>query len=287
MVKQALNRMAVSSRAAAALSLFVLSGGLARAQDTPAPPDPALQAAVDSDRRDPRFPAFDAGRHPVDELTFFGLKPDMTVVELWPAGGYWTEILAPYLREGGGTLIAAMEVQPPDSPDREAASKRFAYFKRRVAGDPDLFTGLKVSALGPGTEAIAPAASVDMILSFRDLHLWMRQGFAEEALVACYKALKPGGILALEDHRGNRAGEQDVHAADGYVREDYAKGLAQLAGFAFVASSEIEANPKDTADWPHGVTTLAPTFALGSQDRARYEAVGEPDNFVLTFRKPR
>ena len=115
----------------------------------------------------------------------------------------------------------------------------------------------------------------------------MKQGFAEEALVACYKALKPGGILALEDHRGNRAGEQDVHAADGYVREDYAKGLAELAGFEFVASSEIEAKPKDTADWPHGVTTLAPTFALGAQDREKYAAVGEPDNFVLKFRKPR
>jgi predicted methyltransferase len=276
--------MAVPSRAAAALSLLVLSGGLARAQT--AAPDPALQAAVDSERRNPRFLAFDAARHPVDELTFFGLKPDMTVVELWPAGGYWTEILAPYLREGGGTLVAAMEVQPPNSPDREAALKRFSYFKRRIADDPDLFAGLKVSTFGPGTEALAPQGSVDMILGFRDLHLWMKQGFAEEALVACYKALKPGGILALEDHRGNRAGEQDVHAADGYVREDYAKGLAQLAGFEFVASSEIEANPKDTADWPHGVTTLAPTFALGTQDRARYEAVGDPDNFVLKFRKP-
>ncbi|WP_207210775.1 class I SAM-dependent methyltransferase [Lichenibacterium minor] len=278
--------MAVPSRAAAILSLMVLSAGLAHAQDAPAPPDPALGAAVDGERRNPRFLAFDAARHPVDELTFFGLKSDMTVVELWPAGGYWTEILAPYLRDGGGTLIAAMEVQPPGSPERDAATKRFNYFNRRVADDPALFAGLKVSAFGPGTEAIAPANSVDLILSFRELHLWMKQGFAEEALVACYKALKPGGILALEDHRGNRAGEQDVRAADGYVREDYAKGLARLAGFEFVASSEIEANPRDTADWPHGVTTLAPTFALGAQDRARYEAVGEADNFVLKFRKP-
>ena len=280
--------MAVPPRAAvlAFFTLFPVLAGPARAQDAPAPPNPALQAAVDSERRNPRMPAFDAVRHPVDELTFFGLKPEMTVVERWPAGGYGPEILAPYLRDGGGTLIAAMEVEPPDSPNREAAAKRFAYFKRRVAEDPDLFAGLKVSAFGPGTEAIAPANSVDLILGFRDLHQWMRQGFAEEALVACYKALKPGGVLALVDHRGNRAGEQDVHAADGYVREDYAKGLAQLAGFTFVASSEIEANPKDTADWPHGVTTLAPAFALGSQDRAKYEAVGEPDNFVLKFRKP-
>ena len=277
--------MAVPSRAAA-LALLLATAGLARAQDAPAPPDPALQAAVEGERRNPRLLAFDASRHPVDELTFFGLKPDMRVVELWPAGGYWTEILAPYLHDGGGTLVVALETQPANGADREAAMRRAAYFKHRVADDPDLFAGLETSALGPGAEAIAPENSVDLILSFRDLHLWMKQGFAEEALVACYKALKPGGILALEDHRGNRAGEQDVRAGDGYVREDYAKGLAQLAGFAFVASSEIEANPKDTADWPHGVTTLAPTFALGARDRDRYEAVGEPDNFVLKFRKP-
>ena len=276
--------MAVPLRAA--FALLLATAPLARAQDAPTPPDPALQAAVEGERRNPRLLAFDASRHPVDELTFFGLKPDMRVVELWPAGGYWTEILAPYLRDGGGTLTVALEAQPANGADREAAVKRAAYFKRRVADDPDLFAGLDISALGPGAEAIAPENSIDMVLSFRDLHLWMKQGFAEEALVACYRALKPGGILALEDHRGNRAGEQDVHAADGYVREDYAKGLAQLAGFAFVASSEIEANAKDTADWPHGVTTLAPTFALGAQDRDKYAAVGEPDNFVLKFRKP-
>ena len=279
--------MAVPSRAASVVLLLLLSTGLARAQDAPAAPDPALQAAVDGERRNPRLLPFDATRHPVDVLTFFGLKPDMTVVELWPAGGYWTEVLAPYLHDGGGTLVAALETQPATSPDHDAAVRRASYFQHRVGDDPDLFAGLKLSALGPGSEAIAAPNSVDLILSFRDLHLWMKQGFAEEALVACYKALKPGGILALEDHRGNRAGEQDVHAADGYVREDYAKGLAELAGFEFVASSEIEANPKDTADWPHGVTTLAPTFALGAQDREKYAAVGEPDNFVLKFRKPR
>ena len=267
-------------------ALLALSCAPALAQDAPAPPDPALQAAVESPARNPRFLSRDAVRHPVDELTFFGVKPGMTVVELWPIGGYWAEILAPYLHDGGGTYVAALETQPAGSPEREAAAKRAAYFKRRIAEDPDLFAGVKLAALGPGTENIVPPGSADMILSYRDLHLWMKQGFAEEALVDCYKALKPGGILALVDHRGNRAGEQDTRAADGYVREDYAKGLAQLAGFEFVASSEMEANPKDTADWPHGVTTLGPTFALGAQDRERYAAVGEPDNFVLKFRKP-
>jgi predicted methyltransferase len=275
------------SRRVGALALSVLLlPGLGRAQETPTPPDPALQAAVDNQSRNPRFVPRDAARHPVDELTFFGLKPDMTVVEIWPTGGYWTEILAPYLRDGGGTYIAALDDPPAGSPDRKAADRRAEYFKHRLAEDPSLFAGVKFGVLGPQTENIAPPGSVDMILSFRDLHLWMKQGFAEAALADCYKALKPGGILALVDHRGNRAGEQDIHAADGYVREDYAKGLAQLAGFSFVASSEIEANPKDIADWPHGVTTLGPTFALGNQDRDKYAAIGEPDNFVLKFRKP-
>ncbi len=278
----------LQSRRAAALALAtaLLVPGLARAQETPTPPDPALQAAVDGRDRNPRFLARDAARHPVDELTFFGLRTDMTVVEIWPVGGYWTEILAPYLRGGGGTYVAALEAPTAGSAEADAASKRTAYFKRRLAEDPDLFAGVQLTALGPAAETIAPASSVDMILSFHDLHLWMKQGFAEAALVDCYKALKPGGILALVDHRGNRAGEQDVHAADGYVREDYAKGLAQLAGFDFVASSEIGANPKDIADWPHGVTTLGPTFALGNQDREKYAAIGEPDDFVLKFRKP-
>ena len=279
--------MVPSRRSLLAFAALLLCPNAGRADEAPSTPDPALRAALEGEGRNPRFPARDAARHPLEELTFFGLKPDMTVVEVWPTGGYWTEILAPYLRAGGGTYVAALETQPASSPDHAAALKRAAYFRRRLGEDPALFAGVKLAALGPGTENIVPPNSADMILSFRDLHLWMRQGFAEDALVDCFRALKPGGILALEDHRGNRpAAPQDIRAESGYVREDYAKGLAQLAGFEFVASSEIAANPKDTADWPHGVTTLGPTFALGAQDRERYAAVGEPDDFVLKFRKP-
>ena len=277
--------MALTRVCAAAVLGLILSTGAGSADEAPAPADAALGAAIDGPGRNPRFLARDAVRHPLELLTFFGVAPTSTVVEVWPVGGYWTEILAPYLRDRG-TFYAALEVQPTESPDREAAEKRAGYFRRRLAEDTDLFDRVKLTALGPGREALAPPNSVDLILSFRNLHLWMKQGFAEEALVDFYRALKPGGVLALEDHRGNRAGEQDTRAADGYVREDYAKGLAQLAGFEFVGSSEIEANPKDTANWPHGVTTLAPVFALGAQDRDRYAAVGEPDNFVLKFRKP-
>ncbi len=256
-----------------------------RADDAPAPVDPALRMAVEGSWRSPNLVDRDASRHPLEELTFFGLTPTATVVETWPTGGYWTEILAPYLHDRG-IYYAALESLPADSPERAAADRRAAYFRHRLTEDPEIFDKVIVTALGPGREAIAPPGTVDLILSFRDLHLWMKQGFAEEALVDLYKALKPGGILALEDHRGNRNVEQDLKAADGYVREDYAKSLAELAGFQYVASSEVEANPKDTANWPRGVYTLAPTFALGSQDRDKYAAVGEADNFVLKFRKP-
>ncbi len=256
-----------------------------RAEDAPAASDAALKAAVEDRVRSPRMVERDAVRHPLDVLAFFGVKPSSTVVEIWPTGGYWTEILAPYLH-GAGTYYAALETTSPDSPDREAAEKRNSYFTRRLAEDPGRYGRVKLTRMGPGQDTIAPSGSVDLVLSFRDLHVWMKQGFAEQALVDCYTALKPGGILAMEDHRGQRAGQQDLKAGDGYVREDYAKGLAELAGFVFVGSSEVEANPKDTANWPKGVWTLPPTLALGKEDRDRYIAVGEPDNFVLTFRKP-
>lgn len=269
---------------AAAMAAMLLSS-VTRAQDAPASSDTALRAAVEDPGRSPRMVERDAVRHPLDVLAFFGVKPSATVVEIWPTGGYWTEILAPYLH-GAGTYYAALEMTSPDSPDHEAAEKRNSYFTHRLAEDSGRFGRVKLTRMGPGQDTIAPAGSVDLILSFRDLHVWMKQGFAEQALVDCYTALKPGGILAMEDHRGQRAGQQDLKAGDGYVREDYAKGLAELAGFVFVGSSEIEANPKDTANWPKGVWTLPPTLALGKEDRERYIAVGEPDNFVLTFKKP-
>ncbi len=250
---------------AAALAALLLSS-TARAEDAPAASDAALKAAVEDQGRSPRLVERDAARHPLDELAFFGLKPSSTVVEIWPTGGYWTEILAPYLHDAG-TYYAALEATSPDSPDRDAAEKRNSYFTHRLAEDPSRYGRVKLTRMGPGQDTIAPAGSADLILSFRDLHVWMKQGFSEQALVDCYTALKPGGILAMEDHRGHRAGQQDLRAGDGYVREDYAKGLAELAGFVFVASSEIEANPKDTANWPKGVWTLPPTLALGKEDR--------------------
>jgi predicted methyltransferase len=207
------------------------------------------------------------------------------VVEIWSGGGYWTEILAPFLHDRGVYYVALQGKGGSEAADPEA-DKLNALFRSKIEGDKAAYGNVITTALGFGQDEIAPAGSVDFVLTFRNLHNWLEQGFAPEALAAFYRALKPGGVLGIEDHRGQRDAPQDPKAVDGYVRQDYAIALAEKAGFTFVDSSEIDANPKDTANWPKGVWTLRPTFALGDQDRAKYAAIGEADNFVLKFRKP-
>ena len=258
------------------------------AADQPAP-DPALQKIIAGPQRSPAFAARDALRHPLEELTFFGVKPDSALVEIWPDGGaYWTEILAPYLHDHG-TYYAAIIPKPAasDPPDRAAArTKRLAEFADKLKGDEASYGKAVATEFAKDHYDIAPPGSADIVVSFRNLHNWMAGGYAEAALAGFFKALKPGGILGLEDHRGRNDAAQDPKGASGYVRQDYAIELAKQAGFEFVAESEIDANPKDTKDWPEGVWTLPPTYALGDQDKAKYAAVGEADNFVLKFRKP-
>ncbi|HME41105.1 MAG TPA: hypothetical protein VKG63_19275 [Steroidobacteraceae bacterium] len=246
-----------------------------------APPDPALVSAVGNPARNPAAVARDAARHPVEELTFFGLKPAMTVVELWPGGGYWTEILGPYLAAAGHYYVA---LPAPGNDEEDAGVKRF---HARIAAQKDRMGTLHETVLGAGHFDIAPPGSADLVLTFRNLHNWMDDGYADEALAAAFKALKPGGILGIEEHRGRNDQPQDPKAKNGYVRQDHAISLAKKAGFVFVESSEINANPRDTKDWVDGVWTLPPSLSQGEKDRAKYVAIGEADNFVLKFRKPR
>jgi predicted methyltransferase len=245
-----------------------------------ATPDPALVHAVGNAQRTPKYVARDAVRHPVEELTFFGLQPKMTVVEVWPGGGYWTEILGPYLKSSGRYYAA---VAWGEGKEENAAT---AALKARVKEQKDGYASIIVTELGKGHYDIAPPASVDLIVTFRNLHNWMENGYADEAMKSFFTALKPGGILGIEDHRGRDDKPQDPKAKSGYVRQDYAIELARKAGFELVGSSEVNANPKDTKEWPEGVWTLPPTLALGDKDREKYLAIGEGDNFVLKFRKP-
>jgi predicted methyltransferase len=243
--------------------------------------DPALRAAVDSSARSPENKARDKYRHPLQTLTFFGIRSNMTVVELWPFGGWYTEILAPYLRAHGRLYEAIMDPASTNREDVELNSELKAMF----AAHPNLFDKVQLSVLAPGKMQIAPDGTADMVLTFRNIHNWVWAGMEKDVFAAAFRALKPGGILGVVEHRSN-----DPNAApakgQGYVGEQYAIRLIESAGFKLVARSNINRNPKDTKDYPKGVWTLPPTYAEGNKDRAKYAAIGESDRFTLKFIKP-
>ncbi len=259
------------------LAVICLAALAAAAPGTGHAQDAALQQAVRAPDRSAAFIARDSVRHPLQELAFFGVGANASVIEIWPGGGYWTEMLAPLLRRSGAYRLAL----PP-----AAGHAADTPLGRKLAADPATYGRVMLTELGPGHYDIAPPESADFVLTFRNLHNWMKQGDAPQVVAAFYKALKPGGILGFEEHRGSSARPQDLQALSGYVRQDYATTLIEQAGFELVGSSEIGANPKDTTDWPKGVWTLPPDLRLGEVDRAKYLAIGEADNFVLKFRKP-
>ena len=270
------------------VSLCMLATALAAAADTKSTtaaaakaPDPALLKAVSDPARTPKYVARDPFRHPAEELAYFGLKPNMTVVEVWPGGGYWTEILGPYLKSSGHYYAAVTVTGESQEEDKGTAA-----WRTRMEAKKDHIGTLTITELGKGHYDVAPPGSADLIVTFRNLHNWMGGGYVDEALKGIYTSLKPGGILGIEDHRGLDTKPQDPKAKSGYVRQDYTIALARKAGFEFVGASEINANPKDTKEYPEGVWTLPPTLALGAKDREKYVAIGESDNYVLKFRKP-
>ncbi|MDY0885245.1 class I SAM-dependent methyltransferase [Dongia soli] len=245
--------------------------------------DIKLQSLIAGPQRSEKNTRRDVYRHPYETLTFFGLRDDMTVVEIDPgSGAWWTEILAPYLRDHGQYYAAGPAA---DDTSAEAVSNRGG-FAAKLASNPALYDKVKVTEFAGDRHDIAPPGTADMVLTFRNLHNWIADGSAEANLNAFYRALKPGGILGIEDHRGRADQPQDPEAASGYVREDYAIALVEKAGFKFVAESEVNANPKDTKDYPAGVWTLPPTLRLKDKDRAKYLAIGESDRFTLKFVKP-
>jgi predicted methyltransferase len=215
-------------------------------------------------------------------LAFFGLRPDMTVVEVWPGGGEYTEDLAPLLKARGRLYVAQLD---PTSSDY--ARRTVDDFRAKLAARPDLYDKVVVTTLAapPAGHEIAPAGSADLVVTFRNLHNWMMFGWQREAFAAMHAALKPGGVLGVVEHRGDPKRPQDPKAASGYVNEQYATELIESVGFKLVGRSEINANHKDTKDYEKGVWALPPTFAAGDQDRERYAAIGESDRFTLKFVK--
>jgi predicted methyltransferase len=226
----------------------------------------------------------DQFRRPYEVLAFFDIKPDSTVIEISPGvAAYWTELLAPYLRDRG--LYVAANPAPTSPAAKAGMDKYNAEFAARMAADPVHFSKVKVIDFAPEMPDFAPAGSADVVLTFRNLHNWMDRGVVEKAIASFHRVLKKGGILGIKDHRGRTDQPQDPKAKTGYVRQDYAIEMIEKAGFKLLGTSEAVANPKDTKDYAAGVWALPPTYRMKDQDREKLTAIGESDRFLLKFIK--
>jgi predicted methyltransferase len=277
------NTAAVIAMAAFAMSSVV---GLAAAETKGVQ---AIESAVSGSWRSADAKERDSQRHPVEALEFWGLKPGMTILEVQPGGGWWTEILAPYARANQGNFYAtAADLADPKL--SEGAKKNRADFAAKYA-DEKVYGKVNLVDWGDNAAPL-PADKFDFVLLARGLHGWVRGGSAEKNLAKIFAATKPGGVLAIEQHRA-KAG-QDPSVFNGYLDENYVISLVEKAGYKLAGKSEINANPKDTKDHPFGVWTLPPTrqSSEGGKpvdpafDRARYDAIGESDRMTLRFEKP-
>lgn len=245
-----------------------------------------LKNAVAGSWRDPANVARDGYRHPLETLQFFGVRPDQTVVEITPGGGWYSEILAPYLREKGRYVAAVVD---PDSQTKDSSRAYFAKAKsgleNKFAAAPAQYGGAVIAAYDPFKPAFGAPASADVVLTFRNVHNWRSAGQAEVMFKGFYDVLKPGGTLGVVEHRA----KGDVAADDksGYVGQAQVIALAEAAGFRLEGKSEVNANPRDTKDYPNGVWTLPPSNQHEAADGAKYKAIGESDRMTLRFRKPR
>ena len=262
--------------AAAAL----VTAGPATAADT------ALQAAIAGMQRTPANVARDPARHPYETLSFFGITPTQTVVELTPGGGWYTEILAPYLRERGQLILAGDDPASPVAYKQRGAAR----LKAKLEAQPGVYDKVQLAVFDAEADKLqyAKPGSVDMVVTFRNVHNWVQLGDAKTVAVfkSAFDVLKPGGVLGLVDHRRPAAQPQDEKADSGYLHQAYVIKQAERAGFKLAGTSEVNANPKDKADHPNGVWALPPTYANKGVDKARYEAIGESDRMTLKFVKP-
>ena len=243
-----------------------------------AAPEGAIAAAVAAPTRTPANVARDAARHPTETLAFFGVKPGDTIVELWPGGGWYTEILAPLTQSGGGTLYAAAPWE-----------RGLNTIRKWQEAKPDAYGAVKLAefpATGAGPKV--PDGSADVVLTFRNVHNWRFGGMDKtaEAFEQIYAMLKPGGVLGVVDHRLPEGMDSALEEKSGYMKRSSIVAFAEAAGFKLAGESEVNANPRDTHDYEKGVWSLPPTLTNKDVDREKYVAIGESDRMTLKFVKP-
>jgi len=255
----------------------IFAGALLAAPSVQAADPHPLDGILAGNHRSDANRARDAHRHPKETLEFFGVKPTSTVVEIWPGGGWYTEVLSPYLR-GKGSYVAAFPAQ---------SVKGLQNFKDKLATRPELYDKTAIVPLGvPDKLNIRPEGGADFVLTFRNVHNWIKDDLADKFFAAFYDALKPGGVLGVVEHRAKPGTTLKESGESGYMTEAWVIERATAAGFKLDAKSEVNANPKDTKDYKKGVWTLPPTLAEKDLDRAKYVAIGESDRMTLRFIKP-
>ena len=236
-----------------------------------------LMAAIQSEDRSPKNIARDEYRNPAKTLTFFQIKPDMRVIELSPGGGWYTEILANYIHNPGVVIAAHFDADSK----REYFRKSRERFEKKII-EKSMYDNVYIVNL---SSELAKEGSVDAVLTFRNLHNWL--GPQMDLIFSnSFKALKPGGLFGIVEHRANPGTSMDDMKRSGYVTEEHAIKIAKKHGFILVAKSEINANAKDTKDHPKGVWTLPPSLRLKDIDKDKYLSIGESDRMTLLFKKP-
>ncbi len=241
-----------------------------------------LTTILAGDQRSAENRARDVYRHPKETLLFFGIRPEMSVMEVWPEPGWYTEVIAPLLREKGKYYAAVI----PADPANKHITQRLDEYRQKLAAHPDLYDRVVVVTFPTDGSDAVPPGTLDMVVTFRNVHNWMARDSASQAFATMFRALKPGGVLGVTEHRGNPALAQDPKAKSGYVNEEYAIKLIEAQGFRLVGKSQVNANPKDTKDYEQGVWTLPPSYRLGQTDHEKYAAIGESDRSTLRFVKP-
>ncbi len=245
--------------------------------------DARLDWALAGAQRSAQNRARDGFRHPKETLTFFGVKKDSHVVELWPGGGWYTEILAPFLRDSG-----KLDVTNFDPTTAQEPLKGFGLsFEKKLAASPSVFGKVEVRRVTPPANIVlGPEGSADVVVTFRNFHNWIQGGFEKNVVDATFKVLKHGGTFGVVEHRGDPGSDQKTIKESGYVPEQLVIDLAQAAGFKLAGKSDVNANPKDDHKHEGGVWALPPNFANGAKDKDKYAAIGESDRMTLKFEKP-